>query len=256
MARISFERAADFYDATRGLPGDVHDALTEILAAELSGRRRCLEIGVGTGRIALGLHQRGADMLGADIAPAMLQRLVSNAGGTLPFPLLLADATRLAFRPASCGAVLASHVLHLIGSWASAVDEVMRVLAPSGVLLVDFGGGAPSPWTGAARDVMRRHGVLHVRPGVSSPEQLAAHLGRQVSTRPLSPVRFGVTRCLARDLDEWQRQIHSWTWPYGPGQMKEACDQVRRWAETESWPLDREVTVERVIQWWAFDRRD
>ena len=254
MAGISFERAADFYDATRGLPGDVQESLMEILAAELSGRGRCLEIGVGTGRIALGLHGRGVELLGADISPAMLKRLVANAGGEMPFPLLLADATRIPVSTASCGAVLASHVLHLIGSWSAVVDDVMRVLAPAGVLLVDFGGGAPLPWNQPARDAMRRRGVLHVRPGVSSPEQLQRHLSGVAQMRPLSPVPFPVTRTLARDLDEWERQIHSWTWPYDPQQIKLACDEVRTWAQFQSWPLERAVTVERVIRWWAFER--
>ena len=254
MSGISFERAADFYDATRGLPAEVHGALTDVLAAELSGRAPCLEVGVGTGRIALGLHGRGIELVGADIARAMLQRLVTNAGGRIPFPLLLADATRLPLRDSSCGAVLASHVLHLISAWTAAADEAMRVLGPNGVLLVDFGGGAQAPWSAPARDAMRRHGVDNVRPGVSSPDQLARHLSGEARMRPLSPVRFGVTRSLGRDLSEWEQQIHSWTWPYGSEQIKDACDEVRRWAEAESWPLDREVTVERVIQWWAFER--
>jgi ubiquinone/menaquinone biosynthesis C-methylase UbiE len=254
VAGISFDRAADFYDATRGLPGEVQDSLTEILAAELSGRGRCLEVGVGTGRIALGLHHRGVELVGADISPAMLARLVANAGGETPFPLLLADATRLPMGTASCGAVLASHVLHLIGSWKAAADEAMRVLVPEGVLLVDFGGGAPVPWNQSARDAMRRQGVLHVRPGVSSPEELQRHLAGATRMRPLPPVPFPVTRTLAQDLDEWERRIHSWTWSYGPDQVKLACDEVRSWARARSWPLDRAVTVERVIRWWAFDR--
>jgi ubiquinone/menaquinone biosynthesis C-methylase UbiE len=255
VAGISFERAADFYDATRGLPRDVHDALMDVLAAELSGRGRCVEIGVGTGRIALGLHRRGVELVGADISRAMLERLVANSRGRMPFPLLLADATGLPLRRASCGAVLASHVLHLIGSWTVAVDEAMRVLAPGGVLLVDFGGGTPAPWSGAARDAMRRHGVLQVRPGVSSAEQLAGYLEGRIRLRPLTPVTLTVARTLARDLDEWERQIHSWTWPYSPGQLRHGCEEVRRWAAAQGWPLEREVTVERTIRWWAFERR-
>ena len=254
MAGISFDRAADFYDATRGLPGEVQDSLMEVLGAELSGRGRCLEIGVGTGRIALGLHRRGLELLGADISPAMLKRLVTNAGGSMPFPLLLADATRMPMSAGSCGAVLASHVLHLIGSWTTVADEAMRVLVPAGVLLVDFGGGTPVPWNEPARDAMRRQGVFHVRPGVSSPEQLQRHLTEVAHMRPLSPVPFPVTRTLARDLDEWERRIHSWTWPYDPGQIKVACDEVRTWARAHGWPLERAVTVERVIRWWAFER--
>jgi hypothetical protein len=129
----------------------------------------------------------------------------------------------------------------------------MRVLAPGGMLLVDFGGGAPAPWNRPAREAMRRRGVLHVRPGVSSPEELSRHLADAARRRPLPPVTFAVTRTLAQDLDDWERQIPSWTWPYSPEQMKAAGDEVRSWARAESWPIERTVTVERVIQWWAFD---
>lgn len=254
MARISFDRAADFYDATRGLPPDVRDTLTGVLARELTGRAPCLEIGVGTGRIALGLHGRGIGLVGADVAPAMLRRLIANAGGRMPFPLLLADATRLPFRDASCGAVLASHVLHLIASWEETVEEVMRVLRPQGMLLVDFGGGTPAPWSGPAADAMRRQGVKKVRPGVTSPDRLARFLERRAELRRLEGLELTERTTLAHELDEWEHQIHAWTWPYSAGQMKAASDEVRRWAAREGWPLDREVDLARVIQWWAFER--
>ncbi len=56
---VSFDRAADYYDATRRLPDSVRDQLAELLADELVERGLCVEIGVGTGRIALPLHRRG-----------------------------------------------------------------------------------------------------------------------------------------------------------------------------------------------------
>jgi ubiquinone/menaquinone biosynthesis C-methylase UbiE len=251
---ISFDRAAGYYDATRGLPDRVRDALAEILAAELAGRERCLEIGVGTGRIALPLHERGVCLAGADIAPAMLQRLIANAGGEPPFPLLLADATAAPFADVSFDAVLASHVLHLIPDWKTAVDEAMRILRPHGVLLTDFGGGMPPPWSAASADVLRRHGILRGQAGAGGPDDVAGHLAQRATVRPLPPAALTMRRSLGQDLDEWERQIHSWTWPYSPRRLREACDDVRAWAAARRWPLDREVKLERVIQWWAFEQ--
>jgi SAM-dependent methyltransferase len=251
---ISFDRAADYYDATRAVPDDVRVALTEVLAAELAGRGLCLEIGVGTGRIALPLHDRGISLVGADIAPAMLRRLVQNAGGRQPFPLLVADVTRLPLSGAVVGAVLASHVLHLIPQWEAAVDEAMRVLRPGGTLLADFGMTVQMPWGGLSADLMGRHGICHDRPGVTAPDRIAGHLGGAVAARPLPPVAMTLSRSLRRDLDRWERQIDAWTWPYTADQMRAACADIRAWAAEANWPLDQEAEVRSVIQWWAFDR--
>jgi ubiquinone/menaquinone biosynthesis C-methylase UbiE len=252
VAGVSFDRAAGYYDATRSLPERVRDELADVLAAELAGRGTCLEVGVGTGRIALPLDRRGIRLAGTDIAPAMLERLVANAGGR-PFPLLLADATRLPMADGSFGAVMASHVLHLIPDWRAAVDEAVRVLGPGGLLLADFGGGPRAPWSGPAHELMKRRRIVHVRPGVSDPLAVGDHLGWRASARKLPPVTMTVRRSLRQDLDNWERQIHAWTWPYSPGDMRAACRDIQDWAAGHGWPLGREVELNRVIQWWAFE---
>ncbi len=169
MAGVSFDRAADYYDETRALPGEAADAVTAILAAELAGRRPALEVGVGTGRMALPLHALGLGMLGVDISMPMLRRLRSNPGGG-GFPVALADATQLPFPGHSVGATVASHVLHLIPEWRQAVEEVVRVTRPGGALLVDVGGNSgaalDSPWRQATDAIMVEHGLSRARPGV------------------------------------------------------------------------------------------
>ncbi len=249
---VSFDRAADFYDATRALPDDVLDALTGMLAAELIDRGPCVEIGVGTGRIALPLHHRGVRLLGTDIAVAMLDRLAANAGGTAPFPVWLSDVTCLPLVGGWAGGVLASHLLHLVPRWAAAVDEAMRVLRPGGVLLADFGNPPSAPWNADTDAIFRRHGVVRNRTGASGPDEVAHHLG--ITPRPLHPLHLVVHRTLGQDLVDWENQIHSWTWPYTRRQLKDAGAEVRRWARAEGWPLDRDAELVRVIQWWAFDR--
>jgi SAM-dependent methyltransferase len=257
---ISFDRAASFYDATRGLPDDVRSSLAQMLAEELAGRGTCLEIGVGTGRMALPLHDLGIPMTGTDISAAMLNRLVANASqeaddrhpGT-PFPLLRGDATDLPLRAASFGAVMASHVLHLIPAWKDAVDEAVRVLRPPGVLLVDFGGLTPAPWHDVSLSVLEAHGIGHVRPGVSQPEPVLAHLGSGASMRPLPAVEITVRRSARQDIDDWECQIHAWTWPYEAGQMRVACQAVRSRAAREGWLMEAQVELTSTIQFWAFD---
>jgi ribonuclease J len=56
--------------------------------------------------MALPLFRAGVDMAGLDISGAMLGRLVANAGGGVPFPLVRADATALPFEDDSFGVAL------------------------------------------------------------------------------------------------------------------------------------------------------
>jgi ubiquinone/menaquinone biosynthesis C-methylase UbiE len=250
---MSFDRAADFYDATRALPDDVHARLTALLAAELAGRGAALEIGVGTGRIALPLVAAGIDLVGVDIAAKMLRRLVDNAGGRAPFPLCVGDVTALPFADRSFGAVVASHVLHLVSAWRATVDEAVRVMHPGGVFLVDFGGTPPAPWHEATTAVLRAHGVVRRRPGVSDVAPVQRYLAGRAGARALPPLDMMVTRTLAQDLDDWEARRHSWTWLLSPEQVVTALTSVRQWAAETGWPLERRVEFPRTIQWWAFD---
>jgi ubiquinone/menaquinone biosynthesis C-methylase UbiE len=256
MTAMSFDRAADFYDATRALPVEVHDRLTTMLVSELSARPLSLEIGVGTGRIALPLVENGVSMIGVDIAPKMLRRLAANAGGTQPFPLCVADVTVLPFAPRVFDAVLASHVLHLVPDWRTTVDESVRVLGPGSVFLVDFGGAPPAPWHETTSAVLKANGVVRMRPGMSDPEPVVEYLKGRARARPLAPLTFAVERTLAQDLGDWEAQRHSWTWSLSPAQVETAVHTVRQWASDNGWPLDRGVVLERTIQWWAFDIAD
>ena len=67
------EGAADL--STPEVVGPVADFL-----ANLAGDGHALEFGIGTGRIALPLHQRGIPVHGIDLSEAMLQRLRVKAG--------------------------------------------------------------------------------------------------------------------------------------------------------------------------------
>ncbi len=186
----------------------------------------------------------------------MMKRLQANAGGQRPVAPARADATTLPFATSSIGAVLACHVLHLIPGWRGVVDEAMRALRPGGRLLVDFGGAIEAPWNPAAEPCFERHGVIRTRPGASRPEDVRRHLPPEVTMRPLPPIPITVRRTLEGDLDQWERQVHSWTWPYGPEQIEAASADIRQWATEHSWTPDRVVELDGAVRWWAFERPD
>ncbi len=76
------ERVAARYDestADMSEPGVVESAVS--LLAGLAGGGRALELGIGTGRIALPLARRGVPVHGIDLSRAMVARLRAKPGG-------------------------------------------------------------------------------------------------------------------------------------------------------------------------------
>jgi SAM-dependent methyltransferase len=76
------ERVAERYDESSGDMFDpaVVEPVVDFLA-ELAGDGRALELGVGTGRIALPLAGRGVAVHGIDLSGAMVTRLRAKPGG-------------------------------------------------------------------------------------------------------------------------------------------------------------------------------
>jgi SAM-dependent methyltransferase len=82
------DRIADLYDrmvATLPDPADCVDRL-----AELAGAGPALELGIGTGRIALPLAARGVEVHGIDASAAMVERLRAKPGGAA-VPVTMGD---------------------------------------------------------------------------------------------------------------------------------------------------------------------
>lgn len=73
------DRIADVYDEWLFQPRDT-EATVERLA-ELAGAGPVLELGIGTGRIALPLASRGLDVSGIDASAAMVAKLRAKPGG-------------------------------------------------------------------------------------------------------------------------------------------------------------------------------
>ncbi len=129
---IPFDRAAGYYDETRGLSAAGMRRTIATLAGECEGRGRVLEVGVGTGQVALPLHDRGVELVGLDLSRPMMDRLVEKMGPDRRIPLVQGDATRLPFAPGVFGLAYLRWVLHLIPAWMIAIEELVRVDPPRG----------------------------------------------------------------------------------------------------------------------------
>jgi SAM-dependent methyltransferase len=76
------ERVAARYDDSEAemFEAEVIDPVVEVFV-ELAGSGRALELGIGTGRIALPLAQRGVSVHGIDLSKAMVARLRAKRDG-------------------------------------------------------------------------------------------------------------------------------------------------------------------------------
>ena len=73
---IAFDRAAEYYDRTRGLSEEGIRQTTEALASAFETTGPVLEVGVGTGQVALPLHVAGLSLVGVDLARPMMAKLL------------------------------------------------------------------------------------------------------------------------------------------------------------------------------------
>jgi SAM-dependent methyltransferase len=251
----SFDRAAAYYDETRGLTDEAVGRQTELLAGELHGRGRTLEIGVGTGQVALPLAQTGIRIVGLDLAEPMLRVLIEKAGG-LPFPLVLGDATRLPFADRSFGAGVARWVFHLIASWRMALAEIVRVVGPGGVLLFLLGSYGTGPRAQIQDRFNELLGLANEPVGlmwgdVGTLDAAMAELG--ASARSLPTISDVEHQPLSVFLDGIERNRYSWTWRIPPAELGRVTPEVRAWAEQRFGPLDATPTHRFELSWRAYD---
>ena len=251
---ISFDRAAGYYDKTRSLTPEAARRITELLQRELDGRGNVLEIGVGTGRIAIPLARLGVDMTGIDLSRTMLDRLIDNAGGNAPFPIAQGDASKLPFLDASFGAAIASWVLHLIPTWRDVLKELTRVIKPDGLLVIDVGSEHESILTKLTwrfRDVA---GVTDWPRGVKNYDEVDEVLtGLGARSRSLDPVPEVHHSSIEYHIGLLENGIYSVSWGVDDEARKRAADELREWAEKELGSLTEERAIHTTHVWRAYD---
>ena len=252
---IAFDRAAEFYDQTRAISDESMARTIELLASELRERGRVLEVGVGTGLLALPLHEAGIDLAGVDLSPAMLRKLVEKAAGTVPFPLVVGDATKLPLEDGAFGAAYLRWVLHLVPDWRTVLAEAVRVVRPGGVFLVNLGA-----YGGPRKEIQERFAEITAVPvkpiglhwgDYGELESAMTALGARV--RELPSLHEGGTDTLGEFIEGIEENRYSWTWPLPEDQRRRAAAEVRSWAEERFGSLDERRPFEHATRWLAYD---
>ncbi len=143
--RSYFARIAQRYDLVNTVLSFGLDALWRLRVARIVrdwAPKRVLDVATGSGELALAISRAcpEAALVGADFCEPMLRVALKK---NLP-RLVVADALSLPFETAYFDAVTVAFGLRNMASWGDALNEMVRVLAPGGHLLIlDF--GLPKP---------------------------------------------------------------------------------------------------------------
>lgn len=255
---VSFDRAAETYDATRGFPPGIADQVADAAATILGREARVVEIGVGTGRIARPLAARGVRVTGVDLSRAMMARLreLLPAGG-LPVHLIEGDAAGLPLASGRFDAVLAVHVFHLIAGWQAALTEVRRVMRPGGCLLTGYDWRPPDSPSARLFDqwraIVQQGGFDAHGPGARDFDDVRAYL--LASGAAMDEVSVGawtVTRTITQALETVEHRTWSSTWAVPDDFFPRSLAELRAWAVDEFGSLEREFAVSHRFVWQTF----
>lgn len=255
MTSFSFDRAADYYDATRALPDEEMERVADMLAGEIVGDS-ALEIGIGTGRIALPLIERGIDMYGIDISIEMVGKMLAKSFDRDRAHVALADATRLPFASSSFDSILAVHVLHLVPAWQSVCDEAVRIGRSGGRFIVDNGGWGKDAWSAIQVHFAERAHIERPRPGANSIEEIDGYMSAAGATARRLPV---ITTTRMEPYSELLRRIrdglYSFTWLVDPDERRNAADATARWTEERYGDLDEPRPMEWDVAFTVYELR-
>jgi demethylmenaquinone methyltransferase/2-methoxy-6-polyprenyl-1,4-benzoquinol methylase len=153
-----FDRVAPRYDALNRILSGGRDAgwrRRAIALARLGAREVALDVGAGTGDLALGLldaSEASARVIGVDISPLMLDGLRRRAAadGERRVTPLLATVDGLPFADGSFDRVIAGFAVRNFGDLARGLREMRRVLRAGGRAVILELSTPPNPLVGAA----------------------------------------------------------------------------------------------------------
>ena len=254
----SFDRVAQIYDETRGLPLDTARAICEAILSELRSvgdAPRLLEVGIGTGRMAVPLAAAGVRVAGIDISTGMLGLL---RGKRNDIDVMLAEASRPPLRDASFDGALFVHILHLVPDAAATVRAVVPLVRRGGVIL--HGQDAREGGVRGRADELIEAAITEIT-GLSTDVQARRDEGRLLCERA---VREAGGECEVRVVARWvsratgrrmlerlARKDYSSSWRIPDRALPAVLERVTPQVEALYGGLDHEVEFERSFSLFA-----
>lgn len=258
---LVFDRAVEFYDRTRALPPEIMKPAIDALVREMATGQdsRVLELGVGTGRVALPVVTEIGRVFGIDLSVAMMEVLRRKENARL-VRLAQADATALPFPSEIFRAIYAVHVLHLVSGWQDAVREVMRVLERGGRFVINFHRrDTASPNVLIRRQlraVAKEFGIDLKRPGAQSEDEIFQEIQKwDPHARIVEIAEWTEDETAGNILDGINRQIYSETWAIPRDLMEQITPRLEQWAIESFGSLDAKITMPYSFRWLVVQKQ-
>lgn len=129
--------AAKYYDFFEKLyNGKVYKKLGDRVAEYVSNTDKVLECACGTGCITKSVASRCATIIATDYSEGMLEQAQKNCKSHSNITFAKANILSLEYANASFEKVIAGNVIHLLDEPKKAIDELMRVCKPGGMLII------------------------------------------------------------------------------------------------------------------------
>jgi SAM-dependent methyltransferase len=258
--RVDFSANAPVYDRRHGtvLALDVVRKLAH--CGSLEPGCRVLDIGAGTGRVAIAFASIGCETIGFDPAIAMLNEARRKAPH-IRMHIVAGEGSRLPFAKGHFDAVILARTLYLMADWRMVLREARDVLKPGGRLFHEWGNGqADEPWV-QIREKARR---LFENAGVENPFHPGARSEAEVDT---CLMKLGFERVDELDtgpgpsmtLQDFIARIASgelsYIWNVPEDARKSCLPELNRWCE-QTFDLSQPMPIPREIRWTIYRSAD
>ena len=254
--RVDFSANASIYDLRHGT------VLADDAARHIASRgglepgARVLDVGAGTGRVAIAFAGLGFETVALDAAPAMLHELGLKApkGKVL---VVAGEGARLPFAAGRFDGVVLARILYLMSDWEAVLRETCGVLKRGGRLFNEWGNGqAGEAWVQIrekARTLFQSAGVDNpFHPGARTEAEvddllkelgMARHAELAMGPGPGTTLRDFVKRVASGEFS------YIWNVPRG---VQESCLPIlHKWCE-DTFDLDCRVAIPREVRWTVY----
>ena len=257
--RVDFSANASIYDRRHGAvlaPDIAHDLASK---GELPREAWVLDLGAGTGRVAITFAAIGYKTVALDPAVPMLIELRRKARD-IKIQTVVGEGARLPFSVGHFDAVILARVLYVMADWRTVLQQACKVLKPGGCLFHEWGNGeADETWVQIrekTRTLFEDAGVRNAfHPGARSVAEIDDFLaGLGVDRKNELRVGPGPNMTLLQFVEKIVSGEISYIWNV-PQPVRETClPALKKWSE-DTLDLKQLVPIPKELRWTIYRKQ-